>query len=169
MIKGQKTQNMFLSYETHIKEFKESVIKVGLPEKVGGAIHEGSDLTVAQIGAVHEYGSPENNIPKRSFIREPLINEEKKITNFIKSRFSAVGSNSMSAKKALEQIGNMGASISKGSFTKNNWEANSDITINGGWMIKNGKSFFVKGKKKSTPLIDSGQLRNSITYVVEKS
>lgn len=157
MIRGQKTQNMFLSYETHIKEFKESVIKVGLPEKVGGAVHEGSDLTVAQIGAVHEYGSPENNIPKRSFIREPLINEEKKITKFIKTRFSLVGSNSMSGKMALEQIGNLGASISKKSFTDNNWEQVSTATQK------------KKGEGKSSPLIDTGQLRNSITYVVEKA
>lgn len=155
MIKGQKTKNMFLEYETNIKEFKSHVVKIGLPEKVGGAAHTDSGLTVAQVGAVHEFGVPERGIPKRSFIREPLIDEQKKINKFIKMKFSQVTDNAMSAKMALEQMGNMGASISKKSFVKNNWEGLTDATKE-------------RKKNKDNPLIDTGLLRQSITYSVDK-
>ena len=43
------------------------------------------------------------------------------------------------------------------------------ITVEGGWMW-NGiahKPFKVKGKGSSTPLIDTGSLRSSITHVIE--
>ena len=155
MIKTKATKNMFLAYETNLKEFREHIIKVGLPESVGGAQHSDSGLTVAQLGAVHEFGVPEKGIPKRSFIREPIINEQKKINNFIKTRFSEVANNSMTSKTALAQIGQLGMDICKKAFRKNDWEANSKKTVE------------LKGS--SRPLIDSGQLSQSITYVVEKA
>lgn len=168
MIKAKATKNMFLSYETNIKEFRESIIKVGLPEKTGGAIHDGTKLTVAQLGAIHEFGVPEQNIPKRSFIREPIINSQKYINNLIKVKFSQVSGNAMSPKMALDQIGLGIAEVCRKSFTKNNWEKNSDITINGGWITRNGKRIKIKGKKSNRPLIDSGDLRKAVTYTVEK-
>lgn len=154
MIKAKATKNMFLSYETNIKEFRESIIKVGIIEKNGGAIHTDRDLTVAQVGAIHEFGVPENNIPKRSFIREPIINEQKKINGFIKMKFSQVAQNSMTATAALNQIGLFVSGINQKSFVKNNWTPNSPVTVQ------------IKGSSK--PLIDTGQLRQSISYSVEK-
>lgn len=154
MIKAKATKNMFLSYETNIKEFRESIIKVGIIEKNGGAIHTDSNLTVAQVGAIHEFGVPENNIPKRSFIREPIINEQKKINGFIKMKFSQVAQNSMTATTALNQIGLFVSGINQKSFVKNNWTPNSPVTVQ------------IKGSSK--PLIDTGQLRQSISYSVEK-
>lgn len=155
MIKSKSTKNMFLSYETNIKEFQENIIKIGLPEKVGKTEHSDSGLTVAQVGASHEYGVPEKGIPKRSFLREPIINEQKKINKFIKNKFSQVAGNSMTATTALNQIGLLGQNISKESFRNNDWEALKSSTI--------------KSKGSSSPLIDSGQLNQSITYIVEKA
>lgn len=155
MIKGKATKNMFKEYENQIKQFKNSAIKIGLPEKVGGQTHKDSDMTIAQIGAIHEYGVPEKNIPKRSFLREPMLNAQKDINKLIKIKFSAVAENRLSVGRALDQMGLYGQKISQKSFTNNDWASLKPATIK------------AKGNK-SNPLIDSGQLRQSITYIVEK-
>lgn len=159
MIKGKQTKNMFLEYETNIENFKNHVVKIGLPEKVGGNSHTDSGLTVAQLGAVHEFGVPEKGIWKRSFLREPIINEQKQIKSFIKLKFSQVTANSTSASRALEEMGLFGMRISQKSFSKNNWHKLSDARE--AQKVKNGKS-------KNNPLRDTGQLFQSITYAVEK-
>lgn len=156
MIKGQATKNMFLEYENQIKQFKNSVVKIGLPEKTGGQKHKDSDLTVAQVGAVHEYGVPEKNIPKRSFLREPMINAQKDINKLIKLKFSAVAENRLSVNRALDQMGLYGQRISQKSFTNNNWTPLKPATIK------------AKGNK-SNPLINTKQLSRSITFIVEKA
>ena len=154
MIKGKHTQNMFKAYENQIKTFKKSVIKIGLPEKVANNPHDDSVLTVAQVGRIHEYGVPEKNIPKRSFIREPIIDNQKNIKKLIKKKFEEVSQNRTSSLKALNQLGLYGQGLSQKSFTNNNWDSLNPATI----KAKNGKS---------NPLINTGQLRQSITYSVE--
>lgn len=168
MIKAKGTKNMFLALEKQVKQFKDSAVKIGLPEKQGGKAHSDSGMTVAQIGAVHEFGVPEKGIPKRSFLREPMIDNQKKIQKLVQQKFNAMTNNRITATMALDQLGEYGVVLSRGSFRDNSWKANADITINGGWMTKNGKSFYVKGKGTSAPLVATGQLRNSITYIVEK-
>jgi hypothetical protein len=61
-----------------------------------------------------------------------------------------------------------GQNIARAWFTNpaNNWAPNSDITINGSKPDKNGKQF-IKGKGSDQPLIDTGELRKSIIYVVK--
>jgi hypothetical protein len=46
------------------------------------------------------------------------------------------------------------------------WQENAEITIHGGWMLRYGKMFFVKGKESETPLVDTGALAQSITSKV---
>ena len=55
-----------------------------------------------------------------------------------------------------------------GGFGK--WPANADITLKGGWMrSSSGKPFYVKPKKSTAPLIDTGQLRRAVSSEVAKS
>lgn len=168
MIKAKGTKNMFLALEKQVKQFKDSAVKIGLPEKEGGKAHKDSNLTIAQIGAIHEFGVPEKGIEKRSFLREPMMDNQKKIQKLVQTKFNAIINNRITATMALDQLGEFGMNLSKESFRDNSWKANADITVNGGWMTKNGKSFYVKGKGTSAPLVATGQLRNSITYIVEK-
>ena len=50
------------------------------------------------------------------------------------------------------------------------WAPNSKLTVEGGWAVnkKSGKPFFTKGKKSSTPLIDTGEFRQSVISVVKR-
>jgi hypothetical protein len=59
----------------------------------------------------------------------------------------------MSAKVALDRLGIQAQNIIKQSFRKNDWKPLNPKTI--------------KRKGSSTPLIDTGQLIGSISYIVE--
>ena len=159
--------SLFVAYEKNLQQFKDSVVKAGILAKDGSENHS-DGITVFQIGMIHEFGVPEKNIPRRSFIRVPIENNIKEITKLIENNHRLVSENAMSAKVALDRIGIKAQNTIKESFRNNDWKPNAPITVKGGWMSKNGKKFFVKGKGSSRPLIDKGQLIGSISYIVEK-
>ena len=153
MKKAVNDASLFIAYEKNLEKFIGSVVKTGIPKKQGDTQHSGGQ-TVFEIGVVHEFGSPSKNIPKRSFIREPIMNAQKEIIKLIERNHKKVSENAMTATVALNQLGIIASSIQKDSFSNNKWSALKPSTI--------------KAKGSSAPLIDTGRLRNSITYIVEK-
>lgn len=150
-------------YAQTIDDVKNKAVYVGLPKEKATKKYE-DGMSIIRIGAIHEYGM--GNSPQRSFLRVPFAENKKDIDAFIQKRFEMSGKE-IEPIKALEQIGVFAEGISKRSFVKNNWKPNAPITISGGWMRSiSGKPFKVKGKGSSKPLIDTGNLRNSITSVV---
>lgn len=145
--------SLFVAYEKNLQQFKDSVVKAGVLAKDGSQQHS-EGLTVFQIGMIHEFGVPEKNIPRRSFIRVPIENNIKEITKLIEHNHKLVSENSMTAKVALDRIGIMAQNTIKESFRKNDWKPLKRATI--------------KRKGSSRPLIDTGQLIDSISYIVEK-
>ena len=145
--------SLFVAYERNLQQFKDSVVKAGILAKDGSNNHS-EGITVFQIGMIHEFGAPEKNIPRRSFIRVPIENNIKDITKLIENNHKLVSENSMSAKVALDRIGLKAQNTIKKSFRDNDWKANSRATV--------------KRKGSSRPLIDTGQLIGSISYIVEK-
>ena len=140
-------------YAKTIDDVKNKAVYVGLPkEKATKKYKEGE--SVIEVGATHEYGV--GNIPQRSFLRVPFAENKKEIDEFIQKRFKMSGKE-IAPIKALEQIGVFTEGISKESFVKNNWKELSNAR-------KQQK--IVNGKSGNTPLIDTGNLRNSITSVV---
>lgn len=141
--------------EKAIKEAKNKSVNVGLPqEKTGSAIYsKDGSVKVVQVGAWHEYGT--RKTPKRSFLREPFIEKEKEIGNFINKQFKKIYEG-QSVDKGLGLIGAYCTNISKASF------ANSG---DGKWKPLKPSTINKKGSSK--PLIDTGTLRNSITWVVK--
>lgn len=124
-------------------------VKVGLLEKAG--VHIQSDLTVAQIGIIHEFGLPKARIPQRSFMRTSFDeNKEKwlKITKGLKRR---IEQGQLTVAKALDIIGLM---------------IKRDIThkiVMGPFAPLSQRRIEEKGS--SVPLIDTTQMINSIDYV----
>ena len=145
--------SLFVAYEKNLQQFKDSVVKAGILAKDGSENHS-EGITVFQIGMIHEFGVPEKNIPRRSFIRVPIENNIKEITKLIENNHKLVSENVMSAEVALNRIGIKAQNTIKESFRNNDWKANSRATV--------------KRKGSSRPLIDTGQLIGSISYIVEK-
>lgn len=141
------------AYLDEMTKAKRTVVKVGLPlEKVGSKIY-GPGLTIITVGAWHEYGFGNN--PVRSFLRVPFAKNAKAINEFIAKQFNDVCFKGVTADKALNLVGVYTSNISKDAFATSGdgeWAANAPQTI--------------KAKGSSKPLIDTGTLRNSITWQV---
>lgn len=142
-----------------IKETGSKYIKIGI---LGSTTHRAEgELTNAQIGFIQEFGRMENpRIPARSFLRMPLREhlEEKlsKSKKFSQESVKQAISNNQ-AEYLVKQLALLGEQIVLEAFATSGdgkWAPNAPITI------------AMKGSSK--PLIDTGELRKSITSQVVK-
>lgn len=116
-----------------------------------------SDPTLgnAEIGTIQEFGSIEKNIPERSFLRVPLM-------SYLPDAIRTLGPNSWrkliiqdGLLKALKTLGGTAANTVENAFWTRGygqWAANKKRTI--------------QQKKSDSPLIDGGELAQSVTYRV---
>jgi phage gpG-like protein len=133
-------------------------VVVGIPKAKNGQ-HQGEEvITLAELGAMHEYGAPKAGIPQRSFLRAPLSANTNKLLKTIEKdlKFSKTKPN-----VALGRLGAAGQSVVLEAFNTQN---------NGTWNKL--KPATIRARRKGTgegqdkPLIDTGQLRRSITFEV---
>lgn len=139
------------------KDLDGVVVKVGVQAKdkavrrgKGGSIRN-TDQPLAVIAAIHEFGL--DNMPRRSFLRSaydenlPMI--DKMIQRVANGAVFGLGTNA-----ALNQLGNVVQGMVQRKIVDGPFVPNSPATI--------------KRKKSSKPLIDTGHLRQSIRYVIER-
>jgi phage gpG-like protein len=135
--------------------------KVGVQGTQGAANHQGAALTVAQIATVHEFGKrirqPKMNrtivIPERSFLRatvdeyrDAIARRQVLLTQgYVLGKFDLHG--------AMDLLGMYVVGLVKQRIANGIAPPNRPSTI--------------RRKGSSKPLIDTGQLRNSITHKVE--
>lgn len=132
-------------------------VKVGILGNDDSRQGEGALLGNAGIGVVQEFGSLTNNIPPRSFLRMPL--ETKK--DRLEATFEKVGVKQKllegDARGALQSLGFVAEQIIDDAFKSQgfgNWAPNKPSTV--------------AKKGSSKPLIDTSQLRRSITSKVQE-
>lgn len=131
---------------------KKKAVFVGLPsEKVGGEIYRDGQ-TIMSIGAVHEYGAGNN--PKRSFLRTPFLLKKKQINEFIAKQLERT-LDGVSVDDALGMVGAYCRNISVKAFSTKGY---------GQWDELEPKTVERKGSSKI--LIDTGTLRNAISWVI---
>ena len=137
---------------------KESAVYVGIPEKETS--REDKKITNAELLFIHTNGSPINNVPARPVIESALKDDRERISKMMERvALNALENNFEEADKNLKLTGMRGQNVSRAWFTnsKNNWPPNSP-------QVAERKR--KKGSTNPRPLIDTGELRKSITYVV---
>jgi phage gpG-like protein len=129
------------------------ITRVGILGSEASKPHAKTKKTNAEIGAIHELGLVAG-IPQRSFLKMPL---ETKLFSKIEAEkenyYNALKSGKL--KKWFQAVGMWAEEIIDQAFTSSgfgSWAKNSPVTI--------------KRKGSAMPLIDTGQLRNSITSTV---
>ena len=122
----------------------------------GSGKHEGSSFSVAQIGFMHEFGT--STIEERSFIRSTLNGQSKDIKRIARKEYKKVLDGKIDIKRGLGVLGAFTAGLIQKKFTDNDWKQVSDARL----LQKT-----VSGKKGTAPLIDTGQLRQSISFKVD--
>lgn len=153
--------------ETRVPEFLKMIselstkqVEIGiLGEGAGGAGHKGSDMTVLGIATVHEYGVTISyskggsiTIPERSFIRAGFDANEPKFQKEGQALLEQVISMDVSTDAFFNALGESIVGTMQEFLTNLSSPPNSSVTVG------------LKGS--SSPLIDTGQLRDSIEYKV---
>ncbi len=143
---GQGVQNYLRNLERRLNSGKE--VLVGLPASAG--MHPDAGQSMAAIGAIHEFGS--GKIPERSFLRVPLRKGQDELKKVFVRLMPKVVSGELTMMQALESVGAKAASIPQEAIAAGIAPANSPVTI--------------ARKGSSRPLIDTGAMRQAITYVI---
>jgi hypothetical protein len=149
-----KITNAELAY-IHTHGVRNVAMRQEMQETMGG----GKTYSEAHQMYVHSHGSPLMNVPARPIIEPAIEAHRQELADLLKSALmNALDGRSFEQK--LKQAGMKGQSVTRAWFTdpRNGWAPNSPITI----KLKSKKGRGIKDR----PLIDEGELRKSITYVV---
>lgn len=118
-------------------------VKVGLPK---GSNNYPDGTSVIMVGTVHEFGSPSRGIPQRSFLRSTVREKRRSYKIMFKKIAKQIVDGKIDMKKGLGLIG---------------LQVSTDVKE----KITDIKSPALK-YRQGNPLIDTGHLRQSITYKV---
>lgn len=147
-------KNDFRRYDKLQKQMEKAgdvVVKVGI---LGGKLRQGEDFTEAELGAVHEFGSPTRNIPARPFMRPTFENKKDEFEKLLGRAAEKIIDGKVTVEQALNIVGMAGANEVK-------------KTITAGAPLKPPlKKATIKRKKSSRPLVNTGRLVNSISWEV---
>ena len=138
-----------------IKELKKKEVFVGIPAK--NVTRKEGEMNNASLLYLHTKGSPLRNLPSRPVIEAALNDEENQrlISEDLKVVAEAIMEEEFSkAEKLLEIAGMDAVNKIKEWFEnpKNAWPPLRPVTI--------------KAKGSDAILVDTGQMRNAITYVI---
>lgn len=137
-------------------------VYVGIPDKENG--REGGAIGNAGIGFVQENGSPRNNIPARPFLRPGVEKVRETIAEELGAGARALlGGRADAVRTSFNRAGILASNSVKGVINSGEGFAPlSDATLKARRTRKRAP------RKGTKPLIDTGQLRNSVTYVIRK-
>ena len=129
-------------------------LKVGVLGARGAVKEDGSDLNLAELAHVHEYGTEDGRIPERAPLRKTLIEMQDDLRVSMRKIAYGIYTGKVDPRHGLELLGQRVAARIK-------------LTITSGLEPPNAAST-IRRKKSSTPLIDHGQLYRAYDYVVEQ-
>lgn len=147
------TDQQLIAVREAIKELKKHDVLVGIPEEKSS--REGGKATNAELLFIHTNGSPAKGIPARPVLQPAIEHDKERVGEMLgKAVDAATSGNKEQILPALERAGQYGENVCKAWFTN---QAN-------GWQPLKAETIERKGS--SRPLIDTAQMRKSITHVV---
>lgn len=152
------TDETLKAVEAAVKELKQHDVLVGIPQEKSSRQGSKGKATNAELLFIHTNGSPIRGIPARPVLQPAIKNDKERIGEMLgKAVDKAVSGKIEEIAPALERAGIYGAKVCKDWFVNpsNGWKPNSPRTL--------------KHKKSTRPLIDTSEMRKSITYVVRNN
>jgi hypothetical protein len=141
-----------------LKDDKVHVL-IGIQGQEASKKHPNADgLTVAEVGSFHEFGI---NVPRRSFLRDWFDENKETLSKRLRNIAKRIASphSKMTSKKGLNIFGAISVGEIQSRITSGIFPPLSEVT-------KKRRAGTKKGTISATPLIDTGQLRSSITWKV---
>lgn len=135
-----------------INKLKEGQVFVGFPE--GEATHtgpNGESADMALIAAYNEFGT--STTPARPFLKQTIDGNKDKIKAMSEQTVKDIA-DGKSAEQCLKQLGAYGVKLVQETIANGSFEPNAPQTV--------------KKKGSDKPLIDTGQMRQSVHYIIRK-
>lgn len=160
-----------------LSDIKGQEVYIGIPEEKTGRKRDPANN--AQLMYIHTHGSELKGIPARAVIEPAIIADKEAISEELAASARAMmDSDKTDARRHLKLAGMTGQNASRAWFTdpRNGWEPNTRETSERkirtikGAAKKEAMEQLESGEAPesiSRPLIDTGQLRKSIVYVVK--
>lgn len=129
-------------------------VMIGIPDDA--ADRKDGPVSNAELLFIHTNGSPVNGIPPRPVLEPAMKQHKDQVSALLKKGIDqALKGNVAGVLPAMEAAGLGGQNIARKYFTESNgWPANAPQTV--------------ERKGSSRPLIDTDEMRKSITYVVRE-
>lgn len=144
-----------------IRGLTHNQVLVGIPDETAEREPDPDDphpLSNAEIGYIHENGSPAANIPARPFLKSGVASADEKIAERYRAGARAVLDGRIAnVDQVHEVVGIIAESAVKAKITAGPFAPLADSTI---------ERRKARGRTGTRPLIDTGQLRNAVTHVI---
>jgi HK97 gp10 family phage protein len=137
-----------------LEKEKDAYVKIGVLS-TAGQYEEGGKANLADVATFNEFGT--KDIPPRPFMKQAFDNNQREVNGFIDKQYNSVLTGKQSIKGGLQRIGAFFEGKVKKIFRDGSFEPNKPETI---------KKKTRAGKKGTTPLVNTGQLRGSISHEV---
>ena len=135
-------------FEKLLKELSDKEVRVGFQH---GQATEEDGTDVCDVAMWNELGT--ENMPSRPFLRKSVDENESKIKEFLEGEVKALV-NGADVEQILKEIGLFQKDLIQEKITEGSFASNADSTI--------------QRKGSSKPLIDTGRMRQSVNYVIQK-
>ena len=122
-------------------------VRVGVMDGVGEGTSE-----LAEIATIHEWGAPRANIPQRSFVGATAHERHAELAAVMARVVRALIARKLDERRGLEIVGAWTANAIKARI------------VSGPFVPLKPRTIARKGSDK--PLIDTGQLKNSVSFIV---
>ncbi|HEY4723550.1 MAG TPA: hypothetical protein VII92_16975 [Anaerolineae bacterium] len=150
----EKGKERFARVMRELGTFRGYTIKVGYQDN--GETSDDGTPTVA-IAIFNEFGTSDGKIPPRPFLSSAIDSAHDEIRERFKVELDSILADERSAIQAAKRLGIFGVQLVKQRIRDStSWaEPNADTTID--------------RKGSSKPLVDTGEMLNSVTWIVESN
>lgn len=143
-----------------ISRLVQKEVLVGVPDSTAGRKDEGEPLSNAEIGYIMENGSPANNIPARPHLVPGVQDARPKFEPQLqKGVEAALDGDLEKVDRSLNRAGLVAQNSVRAKINSNIPPKLADSTL---------AARRRRGVTRENTLVDTGQYRNAITYVVRK-
>lgn len=135
-------------------EAQESHVKVGVLANGKGREKNEDGITMLELAAIHEFGSPKAGIPERSFIRRTMRDKRDELGRVCANVAKKYIFGEVTLERGLNQLGAIAAGMIKSTVTS------------GAHIPPPNAASTIKAKGSDRPLVDTGRMIGSVTWKV---
>ena len=130
------------------------VVRLGIQGAEAKAEHQASGMTNAQLGVIHEFGSKDGKIPSRPWLRGTVDRERDKYGRLLEKAIKRAARGGNPKKELALLVGEPAV-------------ADVRATFNRSLGLQKLAQSTIDRKGSTTPLVNIGTLRDSVTYKVK--